>query len=187
MSSKNIYENLPLKNLNKTDKKQVENEPLVTQKIKTIQNIFNPLDLKPKKRKSNPDIYNKIPLNTSRKPKSSRSISEMFFSKNSNGLNESVGNSKKENNSSRSNESLCRNSGDRQDNESVKSGNRGESNVKDKTSNIHSTPTSTFDDGYESCNSTPLVSGELIFSFHNFELIDCKTNMFEKFHEIHCI
>ncbi|KAL3288411.1 hypothetical protein HHI36_002859, partial [Cryptolaemus montrouzieri] len=158
MSSKNIYENLPLKTLNKKDIKQPENEPLVSQKIKTVQNIFNPLDFKPKKRKSNPDIYNKIPSNAARKPKSSKSISEMFFSKNTNGLNETLGNSKKGNNATKSNESLCRNSGDKQDNESVKSGSKGEPNIKDKSSNVYLTPTSTLDDGYESCNSTPLVS-----------------------------
>ncbi|KAK9873733.1 hypothetical protein WA026_002091 [Henosepilachna vigintioctopunctata] len=157
MSSKNIYENLPLKTLNKKDTKQAENEPLVSQKIKTVQNIFNPLDFKPKKRKSNPDIYNRIPSNVSRKPKSSKSISEMFFNKNTNGLNETLGNLKIGTNSTKSKESLCKNSGDKQDNENVKTA-KVQSNSRDK-SVLQSTPTSSvLDDGYESCNSTPLVS-----------------------------
>lgn len=42
-----------------------------------------------------------------------------------------------------------------------------------KTTTIHSTPTSTLDDGYESSNSTPLVSGEWLNSYcvdENFSL-----------------
>ncbi|XP_066249427.1 sodium-dependent noradrenaline transporter-like [Euwallacea similis] len=101
-------------------------------KISTVQNNLKEEDEKRQQRKGSADI-----LRSCAKPKKpkSRSFSEMFF-KSQNGVPaEDFG----------SNETL-----------------RAEKSDEDlkKTTTIHSTPTSTLDDGYESSNSTPLVSGK---------------------------
>ena len=125
MSSTNIYENLPLKKLNSDDSSKTRNG----------QNS----EVKQKKRKSTPDIQKVSPQNNiPKKPKSSRSISEMFFNRNL----EHADNA------------------DRESEENLTSG--GEKiDAEESCKKVQSTPTSTLDDGYESCNSTPLVSGLL--------------------------
>lgn len=144
MSKTGIYENLPLKPLNIDDNvANAERESLLkSQKTKNA--------LKPKKRKSTPEIIKVSPQNNI--PKQSRSVAEI-----SNNLEE---NDLKVNSSS---------------SETLKAGNDGSSSnyeisprrskeeedgtkVYQKTT-VHSTPTSTLDDGYESCNSTPHGSG----------------------------
>lgn len=88
--------------------------------------------LKSKKRRSTTDIQKILPQNNllKIKPKSSKSFSEMFFNRNL------------EENERKGSEELLTN---------------GDEN--DEGKKMQSTPTSTLDDGYESCNSTPLVSG----------------------------
>jgi hypothetical protein len=115
MSSTSIYENLPLKKLDSE-----------SESLKNSQNIPD----KQKKRKSTPDIQKISPQNNiPKKPKSSRSISEMFFNRNH------------EANDTEAREIVDDKAAD------------------DSSKKVQSTPTSTLDDGYESCNSTPLVSG----------------------------
>jgi hypothetical protein len=115
MSSTSIYENLPLKKLDSE-----------SESLKNSQNIPD----KQKKRKSTPDIQKISPQNNiPKKPKSSRSISEMFFNRNH------------EANDTEAREIVDDKAGD------------------DSSKKVQSTPTSALDDGYESCNSTPLVSG----------------------------
>ncbi|RZB39616.1 hypothetical protein BDFB_009982 [Asbolus verrucosus] len=126
MSSTSIYENLPLKKLHS------ESESL---KIKNSQNFP---ETKQKKRKSTPDIQKISPQNNiPKKPKSSKSISEMFFNRNHE-PNDNV---------------------DKRESEENLTSNEEKTNGEDSCKKTQSTPTSTLDDGYESCNSTPLVSG----------------------------
>ncbi|CAH0550554.1 unnamed protein product [Brassicogethes aeneus] len=125
----NIYDNFPLKPLIKG------NETTEDQ------------DNKQKKRKSNPDVH-KITQNIlHKKPKSSRSFSEVFFKNHNDYSEEKFGSS----------ETIKATNGKNHDEVSIKSKNSIE-DLK-KLANVQSTPTSTFDDGYESSNSTPLVSG----------------------------
>lgn len=150
--SSHIYDNLPLKPLNKEDK-----ENLPDQKIKTVQNIFAfPTDSKQKKRKSSPEIAKVSPQSLlSKRPKSSKSVSEMFyknhFEVNENGQNDEFGSS----------ETLRASNGVGKMNND-----NGSSEDWKKGINVHSTPTSTMDDGYESSNSTPLVSGNFLYTIH---------------------
>jgi hypothetical protein len=123
MSSTSIYENLPLKKLDSE-----------SESLKNSQNIPD----KQKKRKSTPDIQKISPQNNiPKKPKSSRSISEMFFNRNH------------EANDTEAREIVDDKAAD------------------DSSKKVQSTPTSTLDDGYESCNSTPLVSGRAKPSKHH--------------------
>ncbi|XP_023313152.1 sodium-dependent noradrenaline transporter-like [Anoplophora glabripennis] len=144
--SSHIYDNLPLKPLNKEAK-----ENLPEQKIKTVQNIFSaPTDSKQKKRKSSPEIAKVSPQGLlSKRPKSSKSISEMFY-KNHYEVNENAPNDE-----FGSSETLRASNGVGK----VSNDNGGSEEWK-KSINVHTTPTSTLDDGYESSNSTPLVSGK---------------------------
>jgi hypothetical protein len=123
MSSTSIYENLPLKKLDSE-----------SESLKNSQNIPD----KQKKRKSTPDIQKISPQNNiPKKPKSSRSISEMFFNRNH------------EANDTEAREIVDDKAAD------------------DSSKKVQSTPTSALDDGYESCNSTPLVSGRAKPSKHH--------------------
>lgn len=139
----NIYENFPLNPLKKSHR-----ENLHESKIKTIQNTFNPQpSSKEKKRKSSPDIQ-KTPHQraVTKNPKSSRSISEIFF-KNHCEINDNV--------------SLREEFGSNETMKAANDENGAETNEDSKKlTNVQSTPTSILDDGYESSNSTPLVSGE---------------------------
>lgn len=87
-------------------------------------------EIKQKKRKSTPDIQ-KVSSQNNIPKKTSRSISEMLFNRNH----------------------------DSSDDKSEENLTGEKSNGEDSCKKIQSTPTSTLDDGYESCNSTPLVSG----------------------------
>lgn len=146
--SSNMYDNLPLKTINR----ELDQQP--SHKIKTIQNTLMD-DHKQKKRKSTPEVT-KV-SDTARKPKASRSLAEMFFKNHNQSVEiceklspsrESFGSSdtlKASNNGNNklNNEILC----------------KSDEDLK-KMTNVQSTPTSTLDDGYESSNSTPLVSGK---------------------------
>ncbi|KAH1006548.1 hypothetical protein HUJ05_007273 [Dendroctonus ponderosae] len=114
----------------KRDKLAVEQKS--SSRISTIQNNLKQED--EKKRKGSADFLKSCSAQVQKKTKS-KSISEMFF-KGQNGVSsEDFG----------SNDTICAEKSD----EDLK-----------KTTTIHSTPTSTLDDGYESSNSTPLVSGK---------------------------
>lgn len=140
--SSNIYDNIPLNPLKKLRKGNKYGTP--------IPNPFNftTVDIE-KKRKSSPDIqkiaYQKV---SSKMPKSSRSASEVFC-KNDAEINENV---------------LKDDFGS---NETLKASDEEKCNENEvkKARNVQSTPTSTLDDGYESSNSTPLVSGKYIFVY----------------------
>ncbi|XP_049816938.1 sodium-dependent noradrenaline transporter-like [Aethina tumida] len=140
--SSHIYDNLPLKPLARNTEKPEQSSE--RQKLNT-------LDSKQKKRKSTPEIQKITQHFLNKKPKSSRSFSEMFF-KNHNEINENV-----EDKFGSSETIKASANGKKMDEESLKSGKSSE-DLK-KLTNVQSTPTSTFDDGYESSNSTPLVSG----------------------------
>lgn len=141
--SSNIYENFPLNPLKKSNK-----DSLNVGNIKTIQNTFNPpQSIKERKRKSSLDIQNISQQKGYLKdPKSSRSISEIFF-KNHCEVRENISPQEEFG----SDETLKAANGDK--------GSEYSDDPK-KTTNAQSTPTSTLDDGYESSNSTPLVSGK---------------------------
>lgn len=124
-----IYNSFALKPLRGRDNKENVEET----KIKTVQNTFAQSD---KKRKSTPDLP-KLPI-FSKRSKSSKSFSEMFYKNHREVGSDEFGSS-----------------------DTLKAAN-DESFVGDdlkKPTNVQSTPTSTLDDGYESSNSTPLVSG----------------------------
>lgn len=135
----NAYDNFSLNQLKQTNK-----ETLHMPKVKTIQNTFNPsTSIKDKKRKSSPDIQ-RVALHKGNSKNSSQSIPEIYF-KNHYEINVNV--SQQEFGS----------------NETLKAA--GEEKPNDicdeskKFTNIQST-TAVLDDGYESSNSTPLVSGK---------------------------
>lgn len=140
--SANIYDNFPL-----NPSKKANRESLHMPKIKTIQNTFNPpTSTKEKKRRSSPDIQKgALPKGSTKNSKSSRSISEIFF-KNHCEVSENTSPQEEFG----SNDTL----------KAVKE-EKSTENADDfkKATNVQSTPTSTLDDGYESSNSTPLVSG----------------------------
>lgn len=142
--SSNIYDNFPLKSLMKKGNRECLDEP----KIKTIQNTFNPPQTtKERKRKSSSDIQKPtLQKGTAKNSKSSRSISEIFF-KNNCEINDNVSPQEEFGSS-----------------ETLKAANEEKitdiSDESKKATTVHSTPTSILDDGYESSNSTPLVSGE---------------------------
>lgn len=151
----NIYDNLPLKTINKENIEQQSSH-----KIKTIQNTLLD-DNKQKKRKSTPEITKIAGQNmmSTKKPKSSKSITEMFF-KNHNQtstpeVNENLTPTTKESFGSDETLKASNNGNNKMNNEILC---KSDEDLK-KITNIQSTPTSTFDDGYESSNSTPLVSG----------------------------
>lgn len=112
-----------------------ENLPLRKMRDESSQNFT---EINQKKRKSTPEIervssQNAIP----KKTKSSKSISEMFF----NEVDDNISG---------------QDSGSAETLKSI-----GEENGK-KGTTVQSTPGSTLDDGYESYNSTPLVSGIIL-------------------------
>lgn len=153
--SSHLYDNFPLNPLKKSNRTSLH-EPT----IKTIQNTMNPLTgSKERKRKSSPDIQ-KPPQHktTVKNPKSSRSISEIFF-KNHCEIIDNISPQEEFG----SNETLKAASEEKapEINEDSK-----------KTTNIQSTPTSILDDGYESSNSTPLVSGKIILYSHSDSRIE---------------
>lgn len=137
----NIYDNFPLNALKKTNR-----EALHIPNIKSIQNTFKASTGVRDKRRNSPDIQRVIHKGNSRKSKSSRSISEILF-KNHCEVNDNL--SQQEEFGS---------------NETLKAVNEdkppGIAEEFKRNTNIQSTPTSGFDDGYESSNSTPLVSGK---------------------------
>ncbi|XP_060516213.1 sodium-dependent noradrenaline transporter-like [Cylas formicarius] len=145
-----ICDNLPLKSLQKMN---IEQCP--SYKIKTIQNSLKQEE-KAERRKSTDDVK----YSSSVRPRSSRSFSEIFFrnrtTRRNGELKEQCG----------SNETLRTNGND----EHMVNG-KSEEDLK-KGTTIHSTPTSTLDDGYESSNSTPLVSGK-----GNLKQINASSNL----------
>lgn len=113
-----------------------------------------------KKRKSASEILSAPFKNI---PKSSKSLTEMGI--NSKTQNDINGTEKRKSESTET----VKATGDEQQ-KSPKLQNNLDDDIK--PGNPHSTPTSTFDDGYESCNSTPHGSGKLnsfIFSVQRNE------------------
>lgn len=138
----NIYDNFPLNPLKKSNR-----EALHIPNIKTIQNTFKASPGAKDKRKSSPDIQRVVVhKGNSKKSKSSRSISEIFF-KNHYEVNDNVSQQEEFGSS----ETLKAVSEEKPP---------GISDEFKRNTNIQSTPTSGLDDGYESSNSTPLVSGK---------------------------
>lgn len=148
MSTKGIYENLPLKPLNKDDKENVKVDEVVAQKVTKI-------DGKAKKRRSTSEIQ-KTSQQCKNNPKTSKSVTDMcLVNSRQNEMNDNCENMKKLQEMKEENKMLLIES---------PSPNKQSEFLEEKLNlkqenQQHSTPTSTFDDGYESYNSTPHGSG----------------------------
>ncbi|KAF7281952.1 hypothetical protein GWI33_003974 [Rhynchophorus ferrugineus] len=127
-----VYDNIPLKPFKNEKTVAEQQQGSATTKIKTIQNN---LAQEERKRKGSEDVARSCSLKMRKKPKSTRSLSDVFF-KGQNGV-----------------------SAERFGSSETIPAEKSEEDLK-KVTTIHSTPTSTLDDGYESSNSTPLVSGK---------------------------
>lgn len=148
MSSTVLNQQLNIEN------KENESEPLKNTQ-NSYQNEFNP-----KKRKSTSEIQKPIQNNILKNnPKSSKSLSEMVLSNKT--QNEVNANGEKR--KSESSETIKALGDGQKSSKSTKTANEEDAG-ETKPGVQHSTPTSTFDDGYESCNSTPHGSGKS-FSF----------------------
>lgn len=171
--SSNIYENLPLTSLSRENKENIQtdkDEVSSANKIKTIQNSLNTSQNSANNSSGvqKTKFQNNIPRT---KLKVSKSIADIFF-KNTKRIknNDNHQNILKE--TSSGNEFVSEITTDDPqlvvdtcDDDYIKPSESVEDDKKvcQKSGNQHSTSTSTFDDGYESCNSTPLGSGEKIY------------------------
>lgn len=147
-----IYENLPLKNLTASK----EDTEMLPSKIKTIQNTIFSGELKPKKRKSTPEVNAQkttpSTLNNSFKSRSAKTSLEIVANNKPNGGSSSINGQNpsveavEESTRLMSEERNC-----------VKTVDQGDvkMTVTDE-GKVQKHSTSTFDDGYESYNSTPL-------------------------------
>ncbi|XP_050293388.1 sodium-dependent noradrenaline transporter-like [Anthonomus grandis grandis] len=127
-----IYDNIPLKPFKR---EKYEPEQKSSSKISTVQkNLRQEEQEEEKRRKGSADLLRSCTGLVQKKTKS-KSISEMFFRVQNGVPTDEFGSS-----------------------ETIKA-EKSEEDLK-KVTTIHSTPTSTLDDGYESSNSTPLVSGK---------------------------
>lgn len=158
----NIYENFPLKNLSASSREDTE---MLPSKIKTIQNTIFSGDLKPKKRKSTPDAMPKTTSTSqinSFKSRSAKSSFEIVANNKPNECSSSINGQNRNDGESEEPARLVseeRNCLKEEDQGEVKTNNSEDGKVQK-----HST--STFDDGYESYNSTPLQgSGKEVFHF----------------------
>lgn len=158
MSSSGIYENLPLATLKNEEKENEETESSV---IKTFQNTLY-TNNNPKNRKSAPEIQ-KLSQNSGYKgrPKPSRSITEMFFrsGRRHKEVNENV---------EKTNQNVLKEPNEVMHGAEVDDVGSKDSDTVDEEKKLlgqKGTPTSNLDDGYESCNSTPLGSGKFNFVF----------------------
>lgn len=155
-----IYENLPLKNLTASK----EDTEMLPSKIKTIQNTIFSGELKPKKRKSTPEVNAQkttpSTLNNSFKSRSAKTSLEIVANNKPNGGSSSINGQNpsveavEESTRLMSEERNC-----------VKTVDQGDvkMTVTDE-GKVQKHSTSTFDDGYESYNSTPLQgSGKIEF------------------------
>lgn len=159
MSSSAIYENLPLATSKKDEKENEETDLNESSVIKTLQNTIY-TNNNPKNRKSAPEIQ-KLSQNSGYKgrPKPSRSITEMFFrsGRRHKEVNENV---------EKTNQNVLKEPNDVIHGTEVDDVGGKDSDTVDEEKKLlgqKGTPTSNLDDGYESCNSTPLGSGKFNF------------------------
>lgn len=159
--STGLYENLPLTQFNKEEKEEETEDSEISgsNNIKTLQNTIcgsQNNGKSPTTEGQTPKFQN----NLKTRPKVSKSIADLFF-RSSKRAKEALRNSTVLKDVQTTNE-------DKRDDNSSKSieVEDEDKKVNLKTGNQHSTPTSTFDDGYESCNSTPLGSGKFIHFLH---------------------
>lgn len=176
--STGVYENLPLTPLNKEEKENLttdaSEEVSGTNNIKTLQNTLYNTNSNQNNSKSptmdgdkTSSFQNNIPKTRS---KVSRSIAEIFFKSGKRGKKANAQNQNAHKDKTNANEVVQATTNEdkltvvveKRDDDSSKSSEGVEEDKKvcQKSGNQHSTPTSTFDDGYESCNSTPLGSGK---------------------------
>lgn len=158
MASTGIYENLPLKPLNKDDKENIEHD-LTNQKLKAAsQSNTYTIEIKPKKRRSTSEIQKTCQQNTKNNPKTSKSVTDMSMANSrQNEINDNSENARKLKELSTDRKSNS--TGSPSPNKPTPPDFDDDEKTNMKQDNQHSTPTSTFDDGYESCNSTPYGSG----------------------------
>ncbi|KAK5648640.1 hypothetical protein RI129_003532 [Pyrocoelia pectoralis] len=148
-------ENLPLTTINKEEKENHENE-----EVEDVHDIHLLQNTSSENHNGSPTDDKIISIQTSvpkNRRKVSKSISDIFF-RNKKRAKRQKNNDIKENGNG---QTVDKNSNPEKCNESSAKSVDGvnENNQNSKASNQHSTSTSTFDDGYESCNSTPLGSG----------------------------
>ncbi|KAF5274143.1 hypothetical protein FQR65_LT04541 [Abscondita terminalis] len=148
--STNVYENLPLAELKKETKKEDDNEISEPHNINLLQNVVNTSNESCDKSTTGEE---KIGVVKNRK-KGSKSITDIFFRKNKR-VKRHINDDIKDHANDVSITTDHANAEDSKSIDTVEDGNK----ISTKSGNQHSTSPSTFDDGYESCNSTPLGSG----------------------------
>lgn len=146
-----IYENLPLKNLSGSK----DESEMLPSKIKTIQNTIFSGEFKPKKRKSTPEA--------SITPKST-AISSFEFVANNKAISESTSSVNGQNPAVEAAEESIRLMNEERNCLKREDQDDGKMTVVEE-GKVQKHSTTTFDDGYESYNSTPLQgSGKLLSS-----------------------